>query len=90
MMDPDALERLAEFDAICFGAVGSRAVPDHVTLWGLRLAIVQAFDQAITLSSAGAVCAAQQRIAVRCCRRTTSVRGWQMEAGRRCATSSSR
>ena len=49
MMDPDALERLAEFDAIYFGAVGSAEVPDHVTLWGLRLGIVQAFDQAISL-----------------------------------------
>jgi tartrate dehydrogenase/decarboxylase/D-malate dehydrogenase len=52
MMDPDALERLAGFDAIYFGAVGSREVPDHVTLWGLRLAIVQGFDQAISLRPA--------------------------------------
>src|SRR2546423_8169686 len=40
-----ALERLRGFDAIFFGAVGSREVPDHVSLWGLRLAIVQGFDQ---------------------------------------------
>jgi tartrate dehydrogenase/decarboxylase/D-malate dehydrogenase len=52
MMDADALERLAQFDAIYFGAVGSAEVPDHVTLWGLRLAIVQAFDQAISLRPA--------------------------------------
>ena len=52
MMDPDALERLAAFDAIYFGAVGSRSVPDHVTLWGLRLKIVQGFDQAISLRPA--------------------------------------
>jgi tartrate dehydrogenase/decarboxylase/D-malate dehydrogenase len=39
------LERLARFDAIFFGAVGTRQVPDHVSLWGLRLAIVQPFDQ---------------------------------------------
>src|SRR5436189_1865538 len=39
------LERLARFDAIFFGAVGTRHVPDHVSLWGLRLAIVQTFDQ---------------------------------------------
>jgi tartrate dehydrogenase/decarboxylase / D-malate dehydrogenase len=52
MMDAGALERLAEFDAIYFGAVGSAEVPDHVTLWGLRLAIVQAFDQAISLRPA--------------------------------------
>ena len=45
MMDADGLERLAEFDAIYFGAVGWPGVPDHVSLWGLRLAICQGFDQ---------------------------------------------
>jgi tartrate dehydrogenase/decarboxylase/D-malate dehydrogenase len=45
MMDPDALERLKAFDAIYFGAVGWPGVPDHVSLWGLRLAICQGFDQ---------------------------------------------
>jgi tartrate dehydrogenase/decarboxylase/D-malate dehydrogenase len=39
------LGRLRQFDAIFFGAVGSREVPDHVSLWELRLAIVQGFDQ---------------------------------------------
>jgi tartrate dehydrogenase/decarboxylase/D-malate dehydrogenase len=39
------LERLKQFDAIFFGAVGSRDVPDHVSLWGLRLPICQGFDQ---------------------------------------------
>ena len=52
MMPVDALETLAGFDAILFGAVGSREVPDHVTLWGLRLAIVQGFDQAVSLRPA--------------------------------------
>ena len=52
MMDPDALDELASFDAIYFGAVGSAEVPDHVTLWGLRLEIVQGFDQAISLRPA--------------------------------------
>jgi tartrate dehydrogenase/decarboxylase/D-malate dehydrogenase len=52
MLDPDALERLAGFDAILFGAVGSREVPDHVTLWGLRLEIVQGFDQAVSVRPA--------------------------------------
>ena len=28
-----------------FGAVGAPDIPDHVTLWGLRLAICQGFDQ---------------------------------------------
>lgn len=45
MMPADGLERLRPFDAIYFGAVGDRRVPDHVTLWGLRLAICQGFDQ---------------------------------------------
>ena len=52
MMDADALEQLARFDAIYFGAVGSPRVPNHVTLWGLRLEIVQGFDQAISLRPA--------------------------------------
>ncbi|MGH2531936.1 MAG: tartrate dehydrogenase [Thermomicrobiales bacterium] len=45
MMDADGLERLAGFDAIYFGAVGWPTVPDAVSLWGLRLAICQGFDQ---------------------------------------------
>jgi tartrate dehydrogenase/decarboxylase/D-malate dehydrogenase len=45
MLDPDALERLAGFDALYFGAVGWPGVPDHISLWGLRLAICQGFDQ---------------------------------------------
>ena len=39
------LDRLKSFDAIFFGAVGSQKVPDHVSLWGLRLPIAQGFDQ---------------------------------------------
>jgi tartrate dehydrogenase/decarboxylase/D-malate dehydrogenase len=39
------LEKLKQFDAIFFGAVGSTKVPDHVSLWGLRLPIAQGFDQ---------------------------------------------
>jgi tartrate dehydrogenase/decarboxylase/D-malate dehydrogenase len=45
MMDEDGLEQLKEFDAIYFGAVGWPTVPDHVSLWGLRLRICQNFDQ---------------------------------------------
>ena len=45
MMDPDGLAKLAAFDAIYFGAVGWPGVPDHISLWGLRLAICQGFDQ---------------------------------------------
>jgi len=45
MMAADGLERLKAFDAIYFGAVGAPDIPDHVTLWGLRLPICQGFDQ---------------------------------------------
>ena len=39
------LQKLKAFDAILFGAVGAPDVPDHVSLWGLRLPICQGFDQ---------------------------------------------
>jgi len=43
---PDGgLEILKGFDAIFFGAVGAPDVPDHLSLWGLRLPICQGFDQ---------------------------------------------
>jgi tartrate dehydrogenase/decarboxylase/D-malate dehydrogenase len=45
MMPSDGLTTLRPFDAIYFGAVGAPDVPDHITLWGLRLAICQPFDQ---------------------------------------------
>jgi tartrate dehydrogenase/decarboxylase/D-malate dehydrogenase len=45
MMPDDGLEQLRPFDAIYFGSVGAPDVPDHVTLWGLRLPICQGFDQ---------------------------------------------
>ena len=45
MMAEDGLEQLRTFDAIYFGAVGWPSVPDHISLWGLRLAICQGFDQ---------------------------------------------
>ncbi len=45
MMPADGLETLKPFDAIYFGAVGAPDVPDHITLWGLRLPICQGFDQ---------------------------------------------
>ncbi|MDY0884733.1 tartrate dehydrogenase [Dongia soli] len=45
MMPADGLATLKKFDAIYFGAVGAPDVPDHVTLWGLRLPICQGFDQ---------------------------------------------
>ena len=39
------LDQLKKCDAIFFGAVGAPDVPDHVSLWGLRLPICQGFDQ---------------------------------------------
>lgn len=49
MMPEDALERLANFDAILLGAVGDPRVPDDVTLWGMLLPIRQGFHQYINL-----------------------------------------
>src|SRR5579864_2506467 len=49
MMPADGLAQLRKFQAIYFGAVGAPDVPDHVTLWGLRLAICQGFDQYVNL-----------------------------------------
>ena len=46
------LEKLKQVDAIFFGAVGSQKVPDHVSLWGLRLPICQGFDQYANVRSA--------------------------------------
>ena len=45
MMDEDGVEQIRNHDAIYFGAVGFPGVPDHISLWGLRLAICQGFDQ---------------------------------------------
>ncbi len=45
MMPADGLQQLKPFDAIYFGAVGAADIPDHITLWGLRLPICQGFDQ---------------------------------------------
>jgi tartrate dehydrogenase/decarboxylase/D-malate dehydrogenase len=45
IMPADGLHRLRGKDAILFGSAGDPDIPDHVTLWGLRLAICQGFDQ---------------------------------------------
>jgi len=49
MMDEDGIEKLRGFDAIFLGAVGTPGVPDHISLWGLLLAIRKSFDQYINL-----------------------------------------
>ncbi|TFD82587.1 tartrate dehydrogenase [Cryobacterium sp. Sr8] len=45
MMQEGGVAALRDFDAIYFGAVGWPTVPDHVSLWGLRIAICQGLDQ---------------------------------------------
>ena len=45
MMPADGLDALRDKDAILFGSAGDPDIPDHITLWGLRLKICQGFDQ---------------------------------------------
>lgn len=45
MMPPGGLDALRDKDAILFGSAGDPGIPDHITLWGLRLRICQGFDQ---------------------------------------------
>ena len=45
MMPANGLDALRGQDAILFGSAGDPQIPDHVTLWGLRLKICQGFDQ---------------------------------------------
>jgi len=45
MMPEDGREQIRKHDAILFGSAGHPEIPDHITLWGLRLAICQPFDQ---------------------------------------------
>src|SRR5579872_987892 len=45
MMPAQGLDPLKTHDAILFGSAGDRDIPDHITLWGLRLKICQGLDQ---------------------------------------------
>ncbi len=45
MMPENGRDLIRRHDAILFGSAGHPDIPDHVTLWGLRLAICQPFDQ---------------------------------------------
>jgi tartrate dehydrogenase/decarboxylase / D-malate dehydrogenase len=45
MMPSNGLDALRHKDAILFGSAGDPDIPDHITLWGLRLKICQGFDQ---------------------------------------------
>ncbi len=49
MMDADGFERLARFDSIYLGAIGSPAVPDHIAVWDLLLPLRQRFQQYVNL-----------------------------------------
>ena len=45
MMPEDGRDQICNHDAILFGSAGHPEIPDHITLWGLRLNICQPFDQ---------------------------------------------
>jgi len=45
MMPAGGLDQIRDHDAILFGSAGHPEIADHITLWGLRLAICQPFDQ---------------------------------------------
>jgi tartrate dehydrogenase/decarboxylase / D-malate dehydrogenase len=45
MMPVNGLDSLRGKDAILFGSAGDPHIPDHITLWGLRLKICQGLDQ---------------------------------------------
>ena len=45
MMPASGLDALCAKDAILFGSAGDPHIPDHITLWGLRLNICQGLDQ---------------------------------------------
>ncbi len=45
MMPETGLDALRSKDAILFGSAGDPHIPDHITLWGLRLKICQGLDQ---------------------------------------------
>ena len=49
MMPEDALDTLKKYDAILFGAIGDKRVPDDVTIWELIMPIRKNFKQYINL-----------------------------------------
>ncbi len=49
MMPDDALDTLAEHDAVFLGAVGAPGVPDHLSLWGMLIPIRRRFRQYVNL-----------------------------------------
>lgn len=49
IMPPDGLDQLKVFDAILFGAVGDKRVPDEVTIWELIMPIRKNFQQYVNM-----------------------------------------
>src|SRR5262249_33516433 len=49
MLDDDAFERLATFDAIYLGAIGAPTVPDHISAGDMILPLRKRFDQYVNL-----------------------------------------
>jgi len=45
MMPEDGCATIRDFDALFFGSAGDPRIPDHITLWQLRLKICQGLDQ---------------------------------------------
>jgi tartrate dehydrogenase/decarboxylase/D-malate dehydrogenase len=48
-MPPDGAAIVRRYDAVLFGAVGRRDVPDHALVWGLILGLRQALDLYVNL-----------------------------------------
>ncbi|MYL49301.1 tartrate dehydrogenase [Halobacillus litoralis] len=49
MMPEDGLATLKEYDAIFFGAIGDRRVPEHIPIWDLIMPIRKNFHQYVNL-----------------------------------------
>ncbi len=49
MLDEDAFDRLAAFDAIYLGAIGAPTVPDHISAGDMILPLRKRFDQYVNL-----------------------------------------
>ncbi|WP_077328995.1 tartrate dehydrogenase [Virgibacillus siamensis] len=49
MMPHDGLDRLKGYDAILFGAIGDKRVPDHISVWELIMPIRKNFQQYVNL-----------------------------------------
>jgi tartrate dehydrogenase/decarboxylase / D-malate dehydrogenase len=47
MMPEDGLEQLSRYDAILFGAIGDKRVPDEITIWELIMPIRKSFQQCV-------------------------------------------